>query len=56
MDPKLQCCVGRELLCFDLLRYTHLENFNFLMVDLRDDLDLSDLMQSIGTPKVSCRT
>ena len=21
-DPKLQSCVGRELLCFDLLRYT----------------------------------
>ena len=33
-----------------------MENVNLLMVDLRDDLDSSDLMQSIGTLKVSCKT
>ena len=32
------------------------ENLNFLMVDPRDDLVSNDLMQSISTPKVSCKT
>ena len=33
-----------------------MENMNLLMVDLRDDLDSSDLVKSISTPKVSCKT
>ena len=43
-DPKLQYCVGRELLLLGTLAYRHR---SFLMVDIREDIVTGFLMSPI---------